>query len=252
MFDANRIRMMVVSGVVLLVASVWLSVQFYDDQRDRESKQAACAQKYASLAQLLGGPAPQDGDSPADRGRGEDRQRDPLQVDRIVEAVAACTASAMRTGNRIDAALSIFLRTMGPTVAVLAFVLAGLRYDADRGQLFGGRTARLDFAPDARSNGRRWRISNLGIGAEHLEAFDVMRFPVGGFDRGSLHLGWLVGDRIIGPKEEACFETTFTGDDLLVAARTRGVDGASVVCWARFRRVEGDDRFVKKEEGRLL
>lgn len=254
MVDKNRMTMMYAGACGALAFALLVAGQVYSVKADAYTKRAACEEAKRSLHHGAARPRSNRSDRDSDADRAKEREDYALYEKGTVDAISACTAFVSADVGLQNALIPILLRTLAAVVAILAFFLAGLRYDADRGQLFGGRTARLDFTPDGGKNSGRWRVSNLGIGIEVLEAFEVKAFTqqrrIGDQSR---ILGELAGERVIGPKDEVVLETTCRGPDLLVAARTRGVDGKTTICWARYSAAPGGNgELMKIEEGRLL
>ncbi len=119
--------------------------------------------------------------------------------------------------DRLDFAIVIFLRTLGPFVGVMAFFLGGLRYDAGRRQTAGGGD--VEFVPPSLIGFGRWTVRNVGSAPETVDGVLVVRFPLDGPVTGVLQaFETLKTPKRLEPGETLAFDTTCLGDDLFVGA----------------------------------
>lgn len=136
---------------------------------------------------------------------------------------------------------------------MMAFIVAGLRYDAGMRNAFGGGSTTLDIEPADESAGRRWRVRNVGLGPETVVGVRVTSWP----QRGPAVLARSAFERFgtartVEVGKSLPFDSTVSGEDLLVAVLSRTGDGGHVASWARFRRVAAGDGYEKREDGRVL
>lgn len=240
-------------GAILLVAlAVIVCGQLYAGDSERSTKKAACAEAKGVLTKSATRPATKDPDGAGD---GDQRSEEQDQAGReklLVEAAARCAADAVLP-DRGRVAISTFLAAVGPFVGMLAFILAGLRYDAGMRGAFGGGSTCLEIEPAAGARGRRWIVRNVGLGPEMIVGVRISSWP----SRGSSALcgtGFeMFNDaRRVEIGKELPFDSTGLGDDLLVAVLSRGMDARQVATWTRFRAIDASGAYEKREDGRVL
>lgn len=249
MRDSNLAKVIWIGCVAVLVFVAILMSQLNSGQTDGQAKDAACSQAKRSYAHAASRPL-QGREREAQTSGAEQRKQNALQHDALIDAAGACTAAAIsHTG--MNAFWTILLRTLPTVFGILALVMAGVRYDADRRQMLGGKHVRLDIVRSVDAGAGEWTVRNLSGGTQTVEAFDVLPYPTTGLSRAALSgLGRLHQPRSIHSTESTTLESMARGVDLLVAALVRDIDGNAVICWARF--IGHGQQMRKAEEGRLL
>lgn len=252
MHDRNE-NIMARWGVILMIALfVVVASQLDAGNGERGAKKAACAEAKAMLADRVPAVAREHSEGEGDSAKRYQEKDQAGREKLLVDAAATCAAYAVLPGLGL-ATLSTFLAAVGPFVGMMAFIVAGLRYDAGMRNAFGGGSTMLEIEPMGRTDGRRWRIRNVGLGPEKLVGVRVISWKGDVsvvLDRSAFER--FDEDRRVEAGTSMPFDTTARGDDLLVAVLSRGADARHVASWARFRRGAVGDAYEKREEGRVL
>ena len=157
MGDRNRSIMARLGAILLVALAVIVCGQLYAGDAERSAKEAACAEAKGVLTKGATGPATKDPDGADHRDQRSDKKDQAGREEFLVEAAARCAAYAVMPDRR-RIALSTFLAAVGPFVGMMAFILAGLRYDAGMRGTFGGGSTSLEIEPAGGARGRRWVV----------------------------------------------------------------------------------------------
>lgn len=133
----------------------------------------------------------------------------------------------------------------------MAFFLGGLRYDAGHGAVGGSAPPIVAIEPDRGGRPGIWTVTNAGTGVVEVLAVRVTGFPQAGVRWTGAVFELLRTPISIERGGRGSFESSFRGDDVLVAVRLGDGDRGSV-CWTRFLRVDRRGDYEKREEGPLL
>ena len=240
-------------GAILLTAlAMIVCCQLYAGDAERSAKQAACAQAKGVLTNRAAAMAPEHAEGEGDGVQGPHEEDQAGREKLLVDAAATCAAAAVLP-NPGRVALSTFLAAVGPFVGMMAFIVAGLRYDAGMRNAFGGGSTTLDIEPADGTDGRRWCVRNVGLGPETLVGVRVTPWERGSpFALSRSAFESFNRTRRVEVGKDVPFDSTAHGDDLLVAVLSRGADARHVASWARFRRVAAGGAYEKREDGRVL
>lgn len=151
------------SAIILIALALIVCCQFYAGEAERGTKQTTCAEAKGVLTKRAAKLATEYLESADD---GDQRSKEEDQAGReklLVDAAVWCAAYAVMQ-DRGRMAISTFLAAVGPCIGMMAFILAGLRYDAGMRYAFGGRSTALEIEPADWTVGRRWDVRNVGLG----------------------------------------------------------------------------------------
>lgn len=254
MHDRNVNRVALVAAVLILALFGIVYGQAYAAETEREGKRAACEQGNSMLEKAVVATAVPENHPGGEghAGHGAEKQQQAAHEKALIDAVTKCTIAAV-IPDEGRLVISFFLAGIGPTAALIALFLNGVRYEAGMRNAFAGSGFAMEMTSRRCGGGRAWNIRNVGLAPVTIIGVSMTTFPGHEsvrFSRSSFER--FVEKRRIDVGGTLSIDSTATGKDLLVAVLFEHDEGRHSASWARFHAIDAGDAYEKREEGRLL